>query len=140
VGFLSNLFGKPKTVSSVVLRNVLGEVLVEIPGRSDLIGADLTGLNLAHVDLSGISLFGANLERANLFGARLIRTSFCNANLRGAEISFANAYGADFSSADLTDTLMYQTETKLAKFEQASVSEHSDIPGRKFTGSMKMIS
>jgi uncharacterized protein YjbI with pentapeptide repeats len=140
VGFFNLLFAKPRPTPSVVLKNVLGEALLEIPGRSDLIGADLTGLNLAHVDLSGLSLFGANLEGANLLGARLIRASFCNANLRGAEISFANAYGADFSNADLTDALMYQTETKLAKFDQASVSEHSDIPGRKFTGSMKMIS
>jgi hypothetical protein len=77
-------FAKPNPVPSVVLKNVLGEVLLEILGRHDLLGADLRGLDLAHVDLSGMCLDGANLEGANLFGARLVRTSFCRANLSNA--------------------------------------------------------
>jgi len=31
MGFLSDLFGAPKPVPSVVIKNVLGEVLLEIP-------------------------------------------------------------------------------------------------------------
>jgi hypothetical protein len=34
---------------------------VEIPGRHDLVGANLKGLNLAHADLSNVSLWGASV-------------------------------------------------------------------------------
>jgi uncharacterized protein YjbI with pentapeptide repeats len=139
MGFFE-LFAAPKPTPSVVLKNVLGEVLLEIPGRHDLTGANLAGLNLAHVDLSGMSLVGANLEGANLFGGRLVRTSFCRANLRGAEISFADATGADFRQADLTDVAMYRTETISAHFEDSLMSEQSDIPGRKVLGTIRVIS
>jgi uncharacterized protein YjbI with pentapeptide repeats len=75
VGFF-DWFSAPKPLPCVVLKNVLGDVLLEIPGRRNLIGANLKGLDLADVDLSEMSLFGANLEGANLFGARLYRTDF----------------------------------------------------------------
>jgi uncharacterized protein YjbI with pentapeptide repeats len=87
-----------------------------------------------------VGLNGANCEGINLFGARLVKTSFCRTNLRGAEISFANTTGADFRNADLADALMYQTETQLAKFDQAIFSKDSDIPGRKVLGTMQVIS
>jgi uncharacterized protein YjbI with pentapeptide repeats len=138
MGFF-DLFTAPKPMPSVVLKNVLGEVLLEIPGRCDLIGATLQGLNLAHVDLSGLSLSGANLEGANLFGARLVRTSFYRANLRRAEISFGDATGADFRHADLTDVAMYHTEIRSARFENSLLSELSDIPGRKVLAAIRVI-
>ena len=50
----------------VVIKNVLGEVLLQLPGRYDLMGANLKGLNLAHAALSGMSLDGADCEGINL--------------------------------------------------------------------------
>jgi uncharacterized protein YjbI with pentapeptide repeats len=134
-------FTKPKPIPpGVVIRNVVGEQIDYVAGVWDLTNAELSHRQWQHANLSGLSLDGANCEGINLFGARLVKTSFSRCNLRAAEISFANAYGTNFTNADLTDALMYQTETNLAKFEQASVSEHSDIPDRKFTGPMKLIS
>jgi uncharacterized protein YjbI with pentapeptide repeats len=126
---LFNWFAKPKSAPSVVLKNVLGEVLLEIPGRHDLIGANLAGLNLAHVDLSGMCLDGVDLEGANLFGARLVRTSLCRANLSNAELSFSNATGANFRDANLDGCEMYRSETRNACFDGAVISPSSDVPG-----------
>jgi uncharacterized protein YjbI with pentapeptide repeats len=131
MGFF-DLFATPKpTPPGVIIRNVLGEEIDSVEGVWNLENADLRHRQWAHADLSGMSLNSANCEGINLFGARLVKTSFCRANLRGAEISFADATGADFRKADLTDALMYQTETQLAKFDQAIFSQYSDIPGRK---------
>jgi uncharacterized protein YjbI with pentapeptide repeats len=88
MGFLSDLFGAPKPVPSVVVKNVLGEVLLEIR-RRDLVGANLQNLNLAHADLSNVSLWRAQCDGINLFGARLYRTDFQKASLRGAELAFS---------------------------------------------------
>jgi Pentapeptide repeats (8 copies) len=131
-----NFFGilsKPKPVPCVVIKNVLGQVLLQIPGRYDLIGANLRGLNLAHADLSNMSLDGANWEGINLFGARLVKTSFTRCNLRDAEVSFSDATGANFSNANLDGCKMYRTETSLARFDACLLSESSDIPGMKVT-------
>jgi uncharacterized protein YjbI with pentapeptide repeats len=138
MGFF-DLFTPPKPLPVVIIRNVLGEEIDRVEGAYDLSGQDLRGRNWSHADLSGLLLDGANCEGINLFGACLVKTAFCRTNLRGAEISFADATGADFRQADLTDALMYQTETILAKFDQALVSKHSDIPDRKFTGTMMMV-
>jgi uncharacterized protein YjbI with pentapeptide repeats len=130
---LFDIFAKPKPTPVVIIRNRLGEEIDRVEGY-DLSGQDLRGRNWSHADLSGRSLDGANCEGINLFGARLVKASFCRTNLRGAEISFADATGADFRNADLADALMYQTETQLAKFDQAIISEQSDIPGHKIVG------
>ena len=140
MGFLSSLFGEPKPLPTVILRNVLGEVLLELPGLRDLIGADLKGLNLAHVDLSGMFLWNVNLEGTNLMGARLVRTSFWGANLRGADISYADCSSADFQRADLTGTSLYRSNVGSARFDGAFMDEHTDIPGRKVTGLMRVRS
>ena len=139
MGFLSSLFAKPKPLPTVVLRNVLGEVLLELPGRPDLTGANLNGLNLAHVDLSGMSLWGANLEGTNLMGARLVRTSFWGANLRGADVSYSDASSAHFQHADLTGASLYRSNVDSARFDESLMDEHTDIPGRRVTG-LKRVS
>ena len=69
----------------------------------------------------------------------VVRTSFYRANLRGAEISFADASSADFRKADLTDATMYRTESWHAKFDDALLSEQSEIPGHKVFRTMRVI-
>jgi|SRR5215472_6593721 len=83
----------------------------------------------AHADLSAMLLDGANCEGINLFGARLVRTSFCRANLRNAELSFSDATQANFRGANLDGCMMYRGEATLAQFDDATLSETSDIPG-----------
>ena len=123
-------FAKPKpTPPGVTIYNRLGEEIDRVEGVWDLTDADLRHRSWAHADLSGLCLNDANLEGANLMGARLVRTSFCGAKLRNAELSFSDATAANFRSARLEGCLMYRSETYLARFDDAMLSESSDIPG-----------
>jgi uncharacterized protein YjbI with pentapeptide repeats len=138
-------FSPPKPVPCVVIKNVLGEVLLEIPGRRDLIGANLQNLNLAHADLSNVSLWGAQCDGINLFGARLFRTDFQKASLRGAELAFSYAAGASFRGADLRECSLYRAEIGLrrsrhasADFTDALVNEATDIPEHKVFGERRL--
>jgi hypothetical protein len=47
---------------------------------------------------------------------------------RGAEVSFANAEGANFFRADLSGCLMYRTQVRHARFDEATITNDSDIP------------
>ena len=142
--FLSDLFGAPKPVPSVVIKNVLGEVLLEIPGRRDLVGANLQNLNLAHAALSNVSLWRAQCDGINLFAARLYRTDFQKASLRGAELAFSYAAGASFRGADLRECSLYRAETGLSRrhsstdFTDALVNEVTDKPERKVYGERRL--
>lgn len=120
---------KPTSAPVAIIRNRLGEEIDRVEGVRDLVNADLRGRQWAHADLSGLSLDGANCKGINLFGARLVRTSFSRCNLRSAELSFSNATGANFRNANLEGCLMYRSETTLAHFQGAVLSEYSDIPG-----------
>jgi len=124
-------FSTPKATSTpvVIIRNVLGEEIDRVEGVWDLTNADLRHRQWAHSDLSGMSLDGANCESIDLFGARLVRTSFCRATLRNAELSFSDATQANFRRANLDGCLMYRSEITLARFDDAVLSESSDIPG-----------
>jgi uncharacterized protein YjbI with pentapeptide repeats len=138
-------FSAPKPVPCVVIKNVLGEVLLEIPGRRDLIGANLKGLNLAHADLSNVSLWGAQCDGINLLGARLFRTDFQKASLRGADLAFSYAAGASFRRADLRQCSLYRAEIGLSRrhssadFTNALVNEASDIPEIKVFGERRLL-
>jgi uncharacterized protein YjbI with pentapeptide repeats len=128
---LFHWFSTPKPMPVVIINNVLGEVLLQIPGRWDLIGANLKGLDLAHADLSGMFLDGADMSGANLFGARCVGTSFARCKMLGVELSFSNCTSADFQGSNLDGCLMYRSETTLARFDGAVLSESSDVPGIK---------
>ena len=47
---------------------------------------------------------------------------------RRAELSFSNAEEADFRNADLVAATMYRAEAISARFDDALLSEKSDIP------------
>jgi uncharacterized protein YjbI with pentapeptide repeats len=67
-------------------------------GYTDLIGFDLSDINLSYIFMMGADLTGADLSFADLTGADL---SF--ADLTGADLSFADLIGADLSNANLYD-------------------------------------
>jgi hypothetical protein len=79
---------------------------------ANLSGLDLTGANLAEVylhtsdlsktNLSRVSLIGANLTGANLKGAILDETLLNMASLGGTNFSKARLIGADLTGANLT--------------------------------------
>lgn len=132
-------FSKPKPVHVFIIRNVLGEEIDRVEGVRDLINADLRGRQWPSVDLSGMSLYGANLEGANLIGGRFVRTSFYRANLMGAELSYCDAWGADFQNANLVGTTLYRSNVGRARFDGSIQNEHTDIPGRRVTGLVRVV-
>jgi pentapeptide repeat protein len=138
MGFLVKLFGSPKPTSVVIIRNRVGEEIDRVEGVWDLSGQNLKHRQWMHAELSGLSLAGADCEGINHFGARLVKACFCRANLRSSEISFADVSGADFRNADLTDATMYRTEVWRARFDDALLSEKSDIPGLKICTSREV--
>lgn len=128
MGLLTQIFREAKPAPVVIIRNRLGEEIDRVEGTRDLANQELSHRQWAHADLSGMLLDGANLEGANLLGALLVNTSFCNANLRGAEVSFAKADGANFFRANLDGCLMYRTQVRYTKFDEAKITHDSDIP------------
>jgi pentapeptide repeat protein len=82
---------------------VLGRRTMVLPGtgieleRTDLRGAELTGL-----DLSRFCFAGANLDGAMLTGCDLSDATFTGATLRNAVLTGATLTGADLTGADLT--------------------------------------
>jgi uncharacterized protein YjbI with pentapeptide repeats len=127
-----NFLSKTKPAApGVTIRNVLGEEIDYVAGVWDLTNAELSHRQWQHANPSGLSLDGANCEGINLFGARLVKTSFSRCDLRNAELSFSDATSAKFSNANLDDCLMYRVETRFARFDGATISEASEIPGIK---------
>ena len=98
--------------------------------KTDLSGADLSGINLRKTEYSssihagigisapssnvkpgfanfrGADLRGANLRGAYLFGANLINADLRGADLRGANLRGAYLIGANLSGANLSDAYL----------------------------------
>lgn len=73
---------------------------------TDLLGANLSGFDLAGDNLQYADLAGSNLSGARLAGANLQYTNFAGADLSGADLhganlEYANLEGADLQAADL---------------------------------------
>jgi len=133
-------------VPVVIIRDRIGREIHRIEGARDLVGANLKDLNLAHADLAGQSLFGANCEGTILIGALLDRTDFSRACLRGSDLYLSSVLGTGFCHADMRGASLYKAETgwpftrkyPSADLTEALVDESSDIPGRKFCGTMRV--
>ena len=134
-----DLFANPKPTPVVIIRNVLGEEIDRVEGAYDLVRQDLRNRDWRHAQLSGLVLDGADLSGSNLLGAQLKKSSLSHAILRGTELSYADAEGADFRWADLSGCLMFRTETKSARFDQAIFSVDSDMPGLKVLATMRVF-
>jgi uncharacterized protein YjbI with pentapeptide repeats len=144
MGFLANLFGSQKPTPFVIIRDRLGREIHRIEGARDLVGANLKDLNLAHADLAGESLFGANCEGTIFVGARLDRADFSKANLRRADLYLCSALGTRFRQTDMRSASLYKADIgskkkPYADFHEALVDETTDIPGRKYSGTMRVI-
>ena len=145
MGFLSNLFGSPRPTPVVIIRDRLGREIHRIEGSRDLVGSNLKGLNLAHADLVGQSLVGANCEGTIFVGARLDRADFSKASLRRADMYLCSVLGTRFCQADMRSASLYKADVgskkkPCADFHEALVDETTDIPGRKYSGTMRVIS
>jgi len=129
MGFLANIFGSPRPQPRTVIKNVLGETLLEIPAR-DLVGSTcLRDRDLAFADLRGNCLCGADLENTILFGADLRDCDFTHCNLKNANLAYARIEGANFRRAALDGVDLLHTDIRLTQLDEAIITPTSTIPG-----------
>lgn len=92
---------------------------------SDLSFVNLSGTNLSEINLNGTNLYYANfqdsdlsrayLQNAFLYGANLTKANLSDADLSDANLESANLTGADLRRANLTGTIL--TKRQLLKAE-----------------------
>jgi len=118
--------------------NLVGEDLSEM---------DLTGINLGEADLADAELFQADLTEANLKMAALTRADLAGADLKGAALYKADLSGAclievdltgaslgaaDFRGADLRGTKLRGADCDGTDLSDANLSE-ADLTGANLT-------
>jgi uncharacterized protein YjbI with pentapeptide repeats len=125
-------FAKPKpSPPGVIVRNVLGEQILEIPLRELAGSTCLRGKDLSHADLRGQSFWSADLEETILFGADVRGCDFSYCNLKNANLAYALLDGASFHRANLDGTDLLHTSIKLSRLDGAIITPESTIPGVK---------
>lgn len=87
------------------------------------IAKNLIGTNLTCIDLEGAILRRINLSGANLFKARLINTNLREANLSNARLSGADLSGADLRKANLRRANLHKANFSKATLRNANLSE-----------------
>lgn len=105
--------------------------------EAQLQGVDLNGVNLYEADLSGANLTGANLRNANLNDAKLIGANLSRADLGGSSLFGANLSGANLTEADLTKVDLTETTLSGASFAKARLTDanlqNANLAGIEFT-------
>jgi len=106
--------------------------------RVNLIGANLSDVNLSdvnliHADLSGADLSNVNLIHADLSGTNLSGANLINADLRGANLINADLIRTDFSLADLRGANLIHADLIRANFCRANLSG-ADLSGANLWG------
>lgn len=106
-------------------------------GERSFEGLDLVGADLSDLDLIAVRWNGADLRRADLRGSRLIDACFLDADLRRARLDGAallradfrrvDARGASFVDADASRVDFHGADLRLADFSGAEL-EGASIP------------
>jgi uncharacterized protein YjbI with pentapeptide repeats len=138
-------FWQEESKPVVVICDRLGREIPRIESAPDLVGANLKDLNLVHADLAGRGLFGPIAKAPSLWVPRLDRVDFSKANPRGADMYLCSALDTRFRQADIRRASLYKADIGSKKrpsadFHDALVDETTDIPGRKYSGTMRVIS
>ena len=89
---------------------------------ADLVGANLSEIDLRWAYLSRANLREADLSGANLSGADLVGANLSEADLRWADLSRANLREADLSGADLRGADLRGANLRLADLSRADLS------------------
>jgi uncharacterized protein YjbI with pentapeptide repeats len=101
--------------------------------RPELLGANLSGENLAAANLTG-----ANLATADLSGANLARADLSGADLSGANLSGATLVDADLTGASLINAFLVDADLREADltgaYLQAAVLNDADLSKANLTG------
>jgi uncharacterized protein YjbI with pentapeptide repeats len=129
MGFPANLFGVTRPQPKTVIKNVLGETILEVPVRDLARSTCLREKDLSHAVLRDQWLDGADLENVILFGADLTNCSFARCNLKNATLAYARIEGASFRQAALEGANLLYTDIKRARLDGATISPTTTIPG-----------
>ncbi|MEH2067375.1 MAG: pentapeptide repeat-containing protein [Nostoc sp.] len=105
-----------------LLQVILTQINLE---QINLSNAELIGANFAGANLQQANLVGANLQQANLAGANLQQANLAGANLQQANLMGVNLKFANLTNACLFDTILTDTDKKLATNNGALFSKES---------------
>ncbi|GGO62944.1 hypothetical protein GCM10012289_08700 [Nonomuraea cavernae] len=103
------------------------QAALTVISRANMLGADLTGANLAlarlvGADLTGAKLAGADLIGADLTGAKLTDADLTSADLIGAMLTRADLTDAILADADLTGALLTRADLTGAMLADADLT------------------
>ena len=120
----NSLFGKRYSYKAI--NKPLGEAVANL--KEDLNDSNLMQANLEGIDLSKAKLVRANLENANLSNSNLMNAdlsiaNLMNANLSKADLTGTNIYGADLSNSNLNQTNLMGADLRFVNFCSAELSK-----------------
>jgi len=110
-------------------RNLVGRDLSSLDLSGGLFnGADLSGTNLIHSNLSNAMLGNVNLNRANMYmldlnGSNLIGADLSESNLVGANLENARLLGADISGARLHGSNFRSADVRKADLRGSGLTD-----------------
>lgn len=112
--------------------------LIVSSGKTELMGLDLSELNLENANLYKAELGGANLNKVNLksaelMGANLQDTDLTGANLTKTRLTRANFHNADLTGTDLSKARLRDADLRTARLNGANFHS-ADLTGAKLTG------
>ncbi len=104
--------------------------------QTNLSNAELIGVNFAGANLQKANLTGANLQQVNLTDANLQQANLAGANLQQANLMGVNLNFANLANACLFDTIMSESDKKLAAdngalFDQESFQKLKNLPSQQ---------
>lgn len=108
--------------------------IADLDPQQDLVGQNLTGLDLSSKEFSGFNFEGADLRKTNFYNANLSNVNLRAANLTEAILSNANLDGAILDEAILTDAKLEGTIFKNVSVNNVVglTDEHKKILSKRF--------
>jgi hypothetical protein len=117
----------------IEIKNVLGEIIIRIPGR-DLSRKDFRGLCFDGAVLDGFEFWGSVFDGCSMVGVRASRTSFRHCSMKDVDLSSSRLEKSLFACAHLEGASLHKSNISKASFEGAWVSSETAIPDEPGTG------
>jgi hypothetical protein len=139
------LLNEGKVIEFNLIRNQRGSKSLMLRGV-DLQNTNLVGADLHGVDFADASLVGVKLDQANMSYANLLRASLDDVSLIKTNLQHANLSNGSLTRVDCTDTMMNGADLSYALLVNANLSGvdltnanafWSTIIGCKYNNKMK---
>jgi uncharacterized protein YjbI with pentapeptide repeats len=129
-----NWFSTPTLQHKLVVKNVLNEVIAELPFR-DFVDRDLRGNDFSHANFQGARFIGCNCRNVNFIGSDLRNATFWRCDLSSACLAYARVQGIKFEQSDLSGVdLANAFGLRQTSFRRVLISPSSTIPAIRSTG------